>query len=56
MKYLTILIGPLKVKGDVDDQDQLRQDVYEKIQSMIEAETLDFSVDEDSEDDEDSFL
>ena len=56
MKYLTVVIDPIKVKGDVEDLDQLRQDLYEKIQSMIEAETLDFTVDEDGEDDEDAFL
>lgn len=53
MKYLKIILDPLKVKGDLDDEEQLRQDVYEKVESMLEAETLSFSVDEDSEEDDD---
>lgn len=53
MKYLKILIEPIRIKGDVDDEETLRQDLYERIQAMIEAETLSFSIDEDEEDDED---
>lgn len=53
MKYLRILIEPIKIKGDEFDEEQLRVDLYEKLQSMIESETLNFTIDEDSEDDED---
>ena len=56
MKYLTILVDSIRVKGDVDDEDQLRADVYEKLQAMIEAETLTFQVDEENDDEEDPFL
>lgn len=53
MKYLKIVIEPFKIKGDPEDEEQLRQDVYEKLQAMIESEVLSFSIDEDDEDDSD---
>jgi hypothetical protein len=53
MKYLKIILDPIKVKGNIDDPEQLQQDLYEKVQAMIEAETLSFTVDEEDEDDED---
>ena len=52
MKYLRILVDPVKIKGDEDDLDQVRIDLYEKLQSMIEAETLGFTIDENDEDDD----
>jgi hypothetical protein len=51
MKYLRILIDPIRIKGDEDDSDQLQSDLYEKISAMIESETLSFTIDE-SEDEE----
>ena len=54
MKYLRILIAPLKIKGDPTDRDQLQQDLFERIQTMIEDETLDWDIDEDESEDEDS--
>lgn len=53
MRYLKILIDPIKIKGDEDDLETLQIDLYEKIQGMIEAETLSYSIDEDDEDDSD---
>lgn len=53
MKYLKINFDSIKIKGDPDDQEQLQQDVYEKISAMIESETLSFSIDEDFDDEED---
>lgn len=55
MKYLRILIDPIKLKGDVEDPDTLQADLYEKVQAMIEAETLAFSVDEDDDDEDSDF-
>lgn len=52
MKYLTINIEPIRIKGDVEDPDQLQADVYERLSAMIESETLSFEIDEDSEEDE----
>lgn len=53
MKYLKILLDPIKIKGDVDDEETLRADLYERITAMIEAETLSFTIDEDEEDEDD---
>lgn len=52
MRYLRILINPIKLKGDADDTETLQHDLYEKIQAMIEAETLAWSIDEEEEDEE----
>lgn len=54
MKYLKIFIDPIRIKGCADDEDTLKEDVYERLQAMLEAETITFYIDEDeSEDDED---
>jgi hypothetical protein len=53
MKYLKIVIEPFKIKGDLEDEEQLRQDIYEKLSAMIESEVLSYSIDEDDEDDSD---
>ena len=55
MKYLRILVEPIKVKGDPEDPEQLQVDVYEKLSAMIESETLSFSIDEDDDSDDDDF-
>lgn len=56
MKYLKIQIDTIKIKGDLDDPEQLQADLYEKIQAMIESETLAYStLDEDEEDDDSDF-
>lgn len=52
MKYLKVIIDPIKIKGDLDDQETLQQDLYERVAAMIEAETLSFTVDEDEEDED----
>jgi len=52
MKYLKILLSPIKVKGDLDDMDTLQQDLYEKISALIESEDLKWELDPDSEDDD----
>ena len=53
MRYLKVDIQSLHLKGDPEDYEQLMSDVYEKLQSLIESETLTFSIDEDFEEDED---
>jgi hypothetical protein len=53
MKYLKIIIDPIKLKGDLDDTETLQQDLYEKVIAMCESETLTFTVDEDDEDEDD---
>lgn len=55
MKYLKILLDPIKIKGDEDDLDTLKVDLYEKIQGLIESDSLGFSIDEDDHDDENEF-
>jgi hypothetical protein len=55
MKYLKINLEGFKIKGDPEDEDQLKQDVYERVQAMLEAETLAFSIDDDEEDEGDDF-
>lgn len=55
MKYLKIVVESFKIKGDPDDSETLQADVYERIQSMLEAETLAFHVDEDDEDEESDY-
>jgi len=54
MKYLRILLDPIKIKADPEDELQLQVDLYELIQTMIENETLGFTIDdEDDDSDED---
>ena len=55
MKYLKIVIEPFRIKGDPDDMETLQADVLEKVQAMVEAETLAFSIDEEEDEDEDSY-
>jgi hypothetical protein len=52
VKYLKIVLSPIKIKGDLDDPETLQHDVYERIQAMIEGETLTYEIDEDDEEDE----
>lgn len=51
MKYLRILIEPIRIKGDEEDPETLQQDLYEKISAMIESETLSFTIDESDDED-----
>ena len=53
MRYLKIQVEPIKLKGDPEDSETLQADVYERLQCMIEAETLAFEILEDEEEDED---
>ena len=53
MKYLKIILDPIKIKGDPEDPETLQVDLYEKLQAMIEAETLTYYIDEDEDEDED---
>jgi hypothetical protein len=55
MKYVKIVVEPFKIKADLEDEETLKQDVYERVQSMLEAETLAYSVDEEDEDSDDDF-
>jgi hypothetical protein len=50
MKYLKVIIEPIKIKGDAEDPEQLQADLYERITAMIEAETLPFHIDEEDDD------
>lgn len=52
MKYLKINLGSIKIKGDPEDEDTLKEDVYERVQAMLESETLSFSIDEDDEEED----
>ena len=54
MKYLKINLDSIKLKGDVEDMETLQVDLYEKIQSQLDDESLSWSVDEDEEDEDDS--
>ena len=49
MKYLKIVIDPFKIKGDEEDEEQLMQDVLEKVAAMVESETLLFHIEEDED-------
>ena len=58
MKYLKVFIGPIKIKGDVDDEETLVVDLREKLLAMIESDALEegklkFEYDEDDAEDED---
>jgi len=53
MKHLKINIGSFRIKGDADDMDTLKEDVYEKIQAMLESDALEFSIDDENEDEDD---
>jgi len=54
MKYLKVLVQPIKLKGDESDPETLQIDLYERLTAMIESETLTFEiVDEDEDSDED---
>jgi len=55
MKYLKIVLEPFKIKGDPEDEETLKVDVYERVQAMIEAETLSFSIDEDEDEDDSDY-
>lgn len=53
MKYLKILLEPIKLKGDPDDLPTLEADLYELVQAKIESESLAYEiVDEEDEDEE----
>jgi hypothetical protein len=55
MKYLKVLLDPIKLKGDPEDLETLQVDLYEKIQGLIDTESLGFSIDDSDEDDEDDY-
>ncbi len=55
MKYLTIVLQNVRIKGDPDDMDTLQTDLYEKLQTMIEAETLSFEIQDEEDDGDDEF-
>lgn len=56
MKKLKIAVE-VYVKSDEDDEEMLKQDVYEHIQGLIDEDDLEFEVvhDEDSEDEEEDY-
>lgn len=53
MKTLKVIIE-LELKGDEEDQETLKEDVYNYLQELMEDDSLDFTVvpadDEDEED------
>lgn len=51
MKTLKVIVE-LEIKGDTNDQDTLKEDVYQYIQELIEEDSLEFQV-LDEEEDED---
>ena len=53
MKYLKIILEPIKIKGDLEDEEQLKQDIYEKVMALVESETLNYYIDDEDEDAED---
>lgn len=54
MKYVKILLAPVKIKADLDDPETIQQELYEKISTLIESEDLKWEIDpEDENDDED---
>jgi hypothetical protein len=54
MKFVKVIIKPIKIKCDPEDVDTLQQDLYEKVQSLLDLEELKWEIDEEeSEDDED---
>lgn len=52
MKYLKIILEPIKLKGDPEDPETLQVDLFEKLQALIESETLTYYIDEDEEDED----
>jgi hypothetical protein len=52
MKYLKVVLEPFKIKGDIDDMETLQQDILEKVQALVESETLSWSIEEDEEDED----
>lgn len=55
MKTLRILIHPIEIKGDLEDPDTLQQDLYERVQTMVEAETLSYEIMDEEETEDDPF-
>ena len=55
MRYLKILLGSIKVKGDLDDPETLQADIYEKVSTMIENETLKWEIDDEEDDEDESY-
>ena len=58
MKYLKIILDPnktLKLKGDPEDRETIQADLYEKLILMIEAEVLDWEIDEEEEDSDEDY-
>jgi hypothetical protein len=54
MKKLKVVIE-LTIKGDVDDTDTIKEDVYTQLQELMEEDDLHYDVidpDEDEEEDE----
>lgn len=55
MKKLNITIK-FKIKGDPEDIDTIKEDVYQYLQELMEEDDLPFEVDhEEEEDDEDDY-
>lgn len=50
MPKLKVLIE-IEVKADRHDDDEVREAVYEKLTALMEAEELDFALDEDEDED-----
>ena len=54
MKKLKIIIE-FTLKGDMDDQDTLKEDLYQRLQSDMEEDDLQYEVVDPEEDEEDEY-
>lgn len=55
LKKLKVTIE-LTIKGDIEDDEQIKEDVYSQLQELMEEDELDYDVvdpDEDEDEDED---
>lgn len=55
MKYLKVVLEPIRLKGDPDDVSTLQADLYEKITAQIEAETLAWNIDDEEDDSDEDY-
>jgi hypothetical protein len=52
MKKLKVIIQ-LEMKGDENDEETLKEDIYQYLQELIDEDSLEFEVVEDEEEEED---
>lgn len=54
MKKLKVIIE-FSIKGDLDDSDTLKEDIYQRLQGDMEEDELKYEVIDPEEDDEDEY-